>query len=76
MARRVLLDDAMTGYDIDPAERSTAVTANDGIMEKGSVELQHFMSRSLTVDVGSPVQFMLKHLKLAVANVGSLLCRL
>jgi hypothetical protein len=32
MAQRVLLDDAMTGYDIDPAERSTAVTAKD---EKG-----------------------------------------
>jgi hypothetical protein len=39
-------------------------------MEKASVELQDVMSRSLTGDVGSPVQFMLKHLKLAVVNIG------
>jgi inner membrane protease ATP23 len=40
-------------------------------MEKGSIELQHVVTlflaflRSLTGDVGPPVQFMLKHLKLA-----------
>ena len=41
-------------------------------MEKGSVELQHvisfftaFFSHALMGDVGPPVQFMLKHLKLA-----------
>ena len=44
-------------------------------MEKGSVELQHVMRHvSLTGDVDSPVQFIFKHLELAVVNIGSLLC--
>ena len=45
------------------------------MMEKGSVELQHVMRHvSLTGDVDSPVQFIFKHLELAVVNIGSLLC--
>jgi hypothetical protein len=45
-------------------------------MEKGLVELQHVISCSifflaLTGDIGPPVQFMLKHLKLAGVDLTS-----
>ena len=76
MGSRVLLDD---GYDIDPAER--VFTINRRNRERWKRDLlnnntSRVMSRSLTGDVGSPIQFVLKHLKLAVVNTGRLLCRL
>ena len=58
MAQRVLIDDAMTGYGINPAERVFTIN-------RRYCGLQHV---SLTGDVGSPVQLMLKHLNLAVMS--------
>jgi hypothetical protein len=43
-------------------------------METASVELRHVMRHvSLTGDVGSPIQFMFRHLRFAVVNIGSLI---
>ena len=67
----------MKGYDIDPAERD--FITNRCNRERWKRDLLNYstscvMSRSLTGDVDSPVQFIFKHLELAVVNIGSLLC--
>ena len=63
----------MTGYGIDPAERVFAIGRRNCERWKrdllsystSSLFFAAFFSRALTGVVGPPVQFMLKHLKLA-----------
>ena len=49
----------MTGYGIDPAERVFTINRRNG--ERWKRDLLNYSHVSLTGDVGSPVQFILKH---------------
>jgi hypothetical protein len=80
MVPRVLLR-LITGYAIDPTERDFTVNRrNCERWKKGLVELRHVILAhsifllALTGDIGPPVQFMPKHLKLADENDSILLC--